>query len=187
MTDLLRVEAVQAGYRTPVMGPVTLHVAAGELVGLRGANGAGKSTLLKAIAGSARIFSGRVTRRQGLRVSHQHQNPLPLESVPLCGRELLALTGAPCTGLPPWIAQVIDRRLDKLSGGQLQFLQVWAALEAPADLVLLDEPTNNLDRDGVAYLKEALRERRGARAVLLISHEPQFLAAVSDRIVEIGA
>ncbi len=186
-STLLRIEALQAGYRAPVMRPVTLEVEAGEIVGLRGPNGSGKSTLLKAISGTARVFAGRITRRPGLRISHQHQNPLPLENVPLAGRELLALTAASPAGLPEWIAAVLERRLDKLSGGQLQFLQVWAALKAPAELILLDEPTNNLDREGIAFLQQELRSNRGRSSVILISHEAEFLSAVSSRIVELAA
>jgi ATPase subunit of ABC transporter with duplicated ATPase domains len=185
---ILSVEDLVAGYRRPVVGPVSFHVSAGESVGVRGPNGAGKSTLLKAIGGTARIFSGRVVRhRPGLRVAHQQQNPLPLEDIPLSGRELLRLTAATVAGLPDWILPLVDRRLDRLSGGQLQFLQVWACLTAPVDLVLLDEPTNNLDIKGTAHMIDALAHMRNGPALVTISHDPEFLEAVCTRVVEIGA
>ena len=181
---LLEASAVQAGYSGPVMAPVSLRVQAGEVIGIRGPNGCGKSTLLKAFAGSATLFSGRIRRRQGLRVAHQHQNPLPLENVPLSGRELLRLTGAPAERLPGWIAPLLGRRLDRLSGGQRQFLQVWACLRAPIDLVLLDEPTNNVDRDGIESLLAEIDRLRGKVAMLVISHEARFLEAACDRILD---
>jgi zinc transport system ATP-binding protein len=185
-TALLSLSALTAGYARPVVGPVSFEVRAGQIVGLRGPNGSGKSTVLRAIGGGARIFSGAVERSAGLRVAHQHQNPLPLEDVPLSGRDLLDLTRARAQGLPPWIEPLLDRRLDQLSGGQLQLLQVWACLRAPVDLVMLDEPTNNVDRAGVEFLERALVEGASRPAVLLISHDHRFLQAVCDDIVELG-
>jgi zinc transport system ATP-binding protein len=183
---LLELSALTAGYSKPVVGPVSFAVRAGQILGLRGPNGSGKSTLLRAIGGGARIFSGTVERPPGLRIAHQHQNPLPLEDVPLSGRDLLNLTRARARGLPPWIELLLDQRLDRLSGGQLQLLQVWACLRAPVDLVMLDEPTNNVDRAGVEFLECTLLERKDRPAVLLISHDHRFLHAVCDDVVELG-
>ena len=108
--------------------------------------------------------------------------------LPLSGRELLALTGASAAGLPPWLAGRIDMRLDRLSGGQRHYLALWAILQAPADLVLLDEPTNNLDAAGVAHLTAHLRERAEAGAgVVVVSHDAAFVETVCDRVVLLGA
>jgi zinc transport system ATP-binding protein len=183
---LLRVDSLTAGYSAPVVGPISFGIRPREIVGLCGPNGSGKSTLFKALSGSARVFGGTVNRRDGLRMSHQHQNPLPLENVPLSGRELLALTGGSTAGLPGWIAPLIGRRLDRLSNGQLQFLQVWASLRAPVDLVLLDEPTNNLDPDSVGFLARTLKQKDSHPAIILISHDADFLGAVCDRTVEVA-
>jgi len=183
---ILEARGVQAGYRMPVMNPVSLRVRAGEVIGVRGPNGCGKSTLLKVLAGSATLFAGTVNRRPGVRVAHQHQNPLPLENVPLSGHELLRLTGADAKGLPDWIAPLLPRRLDQLSGGQLQFLQVWACLRAPIDLVLLDEPTNNVDHAGVECLIAEIGRLRGKVAMLVVSHERRFIDGTCDRVLDMA-
>ncbi|WP_341274790.1 ABC transporter ATP-binding protein [Rhodocyclus gracilis] len=156
----------------------------GEIVGIGGPNGAGKSTLLAAIAGSAHVFAGGVERRPGLRLAHQTQMSPAFAGVPFSGADLLALTGASADGLPPWLAPLLRKRLDQLSGGQRQFLHLWACLHAPADLVMLDEPTNNLDPAGVAALELALH-RRAAEGVglLVVSHDARFIAAVCDRVL----
>ncbi|MBI1394396.1 MAG: ATP-binding cassette domain-containing protein [Betaproteobacteria bacterium] len=164
---------------------MSLRIHAGEIITLWGANGAGKTTLLNAVGGAARVFRGSIERSASVRISHQHQNPLPIRGIPLSGRELLALTGADPDSLPPVLAPLMRRRLSDLSGGQLQLLQVWACLLAPVDLVLLDEPTNNVDQAGVAHLVTAFQTARKGRAVLLISHDRRFVEAVSDRIVEV--
>ncbi len=181
---ILEVHGLQAGYSRAVMEPVSLRLRAGEALGIRGPNGCGKSTLLNALASSARLFAGRVARAPGLRVAHQRQNPLPLENVPLSGKELLKLTRASPDGLPAWIAALLPRRLDRLSGGQLQFLQVWACLRAPIDLVLLDEPTNNVDSAGIECMLAEMQRLRGKVAMLVVSHEPRFLEAATDTILD---
>lgn len=184
MKALLEVDALTAGYARPVVGPVSLQLNSGEILGIVGPNGVGKSTLLAALTGSARIFSGRIDKRPALRLSLQQQQPPLIEGVPFNGIELLALTGASAEGLPPWLALRLPERLDRLSGGQLQFLTLWACLQAPADVVLLDEPTNNLDLEGVAFLAGALRKRAAEGAgLLLVSHDERFIAAVCDRTV----
>lgn len=55
-----------------------------------------------------------------------------------------------------------------------------------ADLVLLDEPTNNLDPEGQRTLAEILRTEHGMRAVLLVSHEHGFLQQACDRVIDMA-
>ena len=186
MSALFSIDALTAGYARPVVGPISLQLAAGEVLGIIGPNGCGKSTLLSALTGSARVFSGRIDKRPGLRLSLQQQQPPLSEGVPFNGGELLQLTGASPEGLPPWLAARLAERLDRLSGGQLQFLYLWACLQAPADAVLLDEPTNNLDPEGVIFLESALRRRAAeGTGLLLVSHDARFVDADCDRTVRL--
>lgn len=183
---LLRVKGLLAGYREPVAGPLDFELGRGEILGLAGPNGAGKSTLLKALWGGVRVFGGEVWKAPGLQISHQAQGFDDLRGVPISGRELLTLTGATPDGLPPWLAERLTWRLDRLSGGQLQFLRLWACLAAPADLILLDEPTNNLDRAGVAYLSTWLQAAHQRQGIVIVSHDHGFIDQVCTRIVELG-
>lgn len=188
MTVLLRAQGLVAGWQQPATRALDLAIAAGEVVGLTGPNGVGKSTVLAAIAGRATVFAGRLERAPGLRLGLQTQDVPPVVGLPISGRELLALTGATSSGLPPWLAERLDTRLDRLSGGQRHYLTLWAVLQAPADLVLLDEPTNNLDQAGVAHLTAHLCERaENGSGLLVVSHDAAFVEAVCDRVIELGA
>ena len=188
MSDVLvRVRGLVAGWDSPATAPLDFVVESGRILGLTGANGVGKTTLLSALAGRARVFSGALEMRPGLRLSLQTQDVPPVNGVPLSGRELLALTGATMAGLPPWLAGRIDDRLDRLSGGQRHYLTLWAVLLAPADLVLLDEPTNNLDSAGVDHLAGVLRRLAGSGiGLVLVSHDHEFVGRVCDQVIVLG-
>jgi ATPase subunit of ABC transporter with duplicated ATPase domains len=185
METLLALDGLVAGWSQPVVGPVSLSLGAGDIVGLWGANGCGKSTLLAAVARQAKVFAGSVLRAPGLTLAMQTQAAVRLAPLPVTGRELLRVAGADAAGLPPTLAAAAAQRLDRISGGQHQLLSVWAALAGAARLVLLDEPTNNLDPLHTALLGDLLAARRQDRAVLLVSHERAFLDAHCTRVLEI--
>lgn len=187
MNPLLQVDGVVAGYTEPVVGPISFSLDPGEVVGLAGPNGAGKSTLLGAIIGTTRVFSGGVRRREGIRVAVQAQVPSRLREMPVTGIELLRITGAHRHDAPLPVRPLLDLRLDRMSGGQYQLLNVWACLGCAAELVLLDEPTNNMDPRATAALEEVvLASREGGRGMLVVSHEHDFLERVSTRLVEVA-
>lgn len=181
---LLRVEALRAGYDRPVVGPVSFSLVPGEVVGLGGVNGAGKSTLLQAITRSARIFDGRVERDTGLRIRHHRQRPEQTPELPLTGRELLDLLGVSAQRLPEALGPLMDEPIARCSGGQYQLLQACACLCGDAGLVLLDEPTNNLD-GGAQRVLGSLLQPAPERAILIVSHERSFLEAHCTRILEL--
>jgi zinc transport system ATP-binding protein len=183
MAPLLQVDGLRAGYQRPVVGPLSFEVHSGEVLGVWGANGTGKSTLLNAIARGARVFSGEIRRAPGLTLAYQEQQPVRLDAMPLKGMDLLRAAGANGVQAPPPLAPLLKQRIDRLSGGQYQLLCVWCALAAPADLVLLDEPTNNLDPETESLLARVLGSQRGRRAVLVVSHEAAFLRAACSRVV----
>lgn len=181
---LLQAQGLVAGWERPATAPLDFSLKNGQILGLTGPNGVGKTTVLSALAGRAQVFSGALVLRPGLRLALQTQDVPPVSGLPLNGRELLALTDASSDGLPPWLAGRLDLRLDRLSGGQRHYLALWAILQAPADLVLLDEPTNNLDTAGVAHLSSALRARvANGSSIVLVSHDHDFVAEVCDHVV----
>jgi ATPase subunit of ABC transporter with duplicated ATPase domains len=186
-SPLLDLDGVVAGYSAPVVGPVSLTVQRGEIVGLTGPNGSGKTTLVNAVMGTARVMEGQLWKAPGLRVNVQRQHPVRLPEMPFTGTDVLRLVGAGTRTVPDSIQPFVERRIDRLSGGQFQLLHVWACLSAPADLVILDEPTTNMDPASKTSLEAILRASHElVESILVISHDHAFLERVTSRIVRIG-
>ncbi|HRH81426.1 MAG TPA: ATP-binding cassette domain-containing protein [Thiobacillaceae bacterium] len=180
---LLELRSLVAGHQAPVTAPASFSLARGETLGLLGPNGAGKSTLLGAILGTARIHAGELWRLPGLRLRHLPQRPARPAELPLSGRELLRHMDACQLPPPPALENKLDSRIDRLSGGEYQLLCLWACLGGDADLVLLDEPTNNLDRRHTDLAAEEINAERQRRACLVVSHDPAFLDRVCTRVL----
>ncbi len=176
-----------AGYADPVVGPVSLTLSRGEIVGLSGPNGAGKSTLLRSLLGLARIHAGHWETRPDLVWRYLPQRPVRPAQAPLNGTEMLRLMQADRLPPPARLAAKLDRRVDRLSGGEYQLLQLWCTLAGPGDVVLLDEPTNNLDPEHGQFAAQAILDRRSAHGTLIVSHDADFLARVCDRCVEVSS
>jgi ATPase subunit of ABC transporter with duplicated ATPase domains len=107
--------------------------------------------------------------------------------MPVTGSEYLVLTSAHRQPTPAALVPLLPVRLDRLSGGQFQLLHVWACLGSAADLILLDEPTNNMDEEAISALKNLLlKSRDRGVGIVVVSHVRDLIDAVSTRIVSIG-
>jgi ATPase subunit of ABC transporter with duplicated ATPase domains len=182
---LLQLNAVSVGYQKPILANVSFTVHQGEVLGLSGSNGCGKSTLLKALSGEARVFTGTITKAPDLQISLQKQHPLRLANFPLSSHEYLRLMAADKAELPARLAVLRHKRVDSLSGGQFQLLSIWACLASNSQLVLLDEPTNNLDPVGVNLLLTMLNERQPQQSIVLISHDKDFVQQATTRQIDL--
>ena len=182
---LLQLNAVSVGYQKTVLANVSFTVHQGEVLGLSGSNGCGKSTLLKALSGEARVFTGTITKAPDLQISLQKQHPLRLANFPLSSHEYLRLMAADKAELPERLAVLRHKRVDSLSGGQFQLLSIWACLASNSQLVLLDEPTNNLDPAGVNLLLTMLNERQPQQSIVLISHDKDFVQQATTRQIDL--
>ncbi|WP_223069905.1 ABC-F family ATP-binding cassette domain-containing protein [Paenibacillus caui] len=77
----------------------------------------------------------------------------------------------------------VDRKMGELSGGQRKRVALASALIQPSELLILDEPTNHIDNESVAWLEQYLQKRRGA--LLMITHDRYFLDRVCDVMLEL--
>jgi energy-coupling factor transport system ATP-binding protein len=164
-----------------VLRGVELALAPGERVALMGRNGAGKSTLLRLAAGLAEPTRGRVVRAG--RVSLLLQNPGDYLVAERVGEELPA-AALEAAGL----GALAGRHPRDLSGGERQRLALAIVLQGePPVAVCLDEPTRGMDRGHKDALAARLRELASAgAAVLVATHDAEFVAAWAERTVLLG-
>ena len=183
------VSVVRRGFA--VLRDVSLRVEYGDFVTIVGPNGAGKTTLLKCIAGILKPDSGTVFRARDATVGYVPQRLFAEDAMPISARAFLSLRRRASADEIAEIAAetfseaVLDRPLHSLSGGEMQRILTARALLDSPDLLVLDEPTQNMDVGGqLAFydLLSRLHQRR-KMAVLLVSHDLHLVSAATRRVV----
>jgi cobalt/nickel transport system ATP-binding protein len=201
MKPVLEVEHLEFSYdsRRAVLHDISFTVFEGECVGILGANGAGKSTLLWCLLrlldarGSVRFFGEKLTKSAMARIGVVFQNPedqlfMPrlIEdiSLPLINRGVekpVAVERALKALEQVRLREAAERSASQLSLGERKRAAIAAALAGSPDLLMLDEPTAELDGRAVRQLSGVLRELRMAR--LIASHDLAFLKDQAHRVV----
>jgi len=174
----------------------TLQVNRGERIGLVGPNGAGKSTLFALVLGQDTPDSGEIQMERNATIGHLPQETAPVSeetvlelatSIPRAAAEFLGHQLAPkakqiLSGLA-FRERDFDRPAKTMSGGWVMRAYLARLLVQQPDLLLLDEPTNHLDLEALQWFQQYLMTYPGA--VLLISHDRDFLNQLVGSIVEI--
>ncbi len=199
---ILSFEQIEKAYgQTVALRGVTFDVHGGEIFGLLGPNGAGKSTLIRILMdiiradrGGVRVF-GEPRRREHLdRLGYLPEERGLYTKLPVL--DVMTYFGA-LKGLPrhearqrsmAWLqridlAHVASWRVDRLSKGMSQKVQIASALLTDPDICVLDEPTTGLDPVNVRIVQDLLVERRRAgRTTILSTHHMNQVEALCDRV-----
>ncbi len=174
-----------------IFDDVSLGVHQGDKIGVLGVNGTGKSTLLKIIAGQETADEGEVIFGRGIRTAFLPQNP----EFPDGAKVLSYVTEGkhdPDGNEPVSEAKTIltklgicdfDESVDHLSGGQKNRAALARTLVDPADVLILDEPTNHIDNDMALWLEDYLNRFKGV--LIMVTHDRYFLDRVTNKIAEI--
>jgi len=173
-----------------VLSEIDLDINAGERIGLVGRNGAGKTTLANAVFGGLDADKGTIIKhKKDLRTAYMDQvidyseylgNDMLRKTYPGGSSDLLKISShLGIKQLQHWN----ENNSNGLSGGEKTKLNLAGVWASRPDLLIMDEPTNNLDVQGMEWLVEELRKFPGA--VLIIAHDRFFLDQTVHRIVEI--
>ena len=182
---VVEVENATVGYGgTPVIRNFSTRIMRGDRIGIIGPNGAGKTTLLKLLLGELKPDSGKVQLGTKLQVAYFDQQRARLDPdktvmdnlgfgkdyVTINGRQQHIMGYLQDFLFPP---QRVRSPVSSLSGGERNRLLLARLFTQPANLLVMDEPTNDLDVETLELLEELLTDFNGT--LLLVSHDRAFL------------
>ncbi len=185
-----------------IVESLTVRILKGDRVALIGPNGIGKTTLVEILTGQRRPDRGWVRIGKTLTPAFLDQNRQP-QDPDMTVRRFLAGDGAHARDRPDHVVHqgrsrhviaylksyqfdraIVDAPLKALSGGELGRLHLARIMLAESDLLILDEPTNDLDMDMLDLLQEALARYPGT--VIFVSHDRDFLDNVATLTLALG-
>ena len=193
MANLISLERVSLVFGTShVLDDVSLGVLTGERIGVVGVNGGGKSTLLRALTGEIPLGAGRRKIGKTVAIAHLTQEVRELERfeqwrvieaiedvkqwTTLGDKEISASQLATRLGFPGGRQQ---SRVGDLSGGERRRLQLTRLLLTEPNVLILDEPTNDLDIETLTSLEDVLDGWAGT--LVVVSHDRYLLERVADK------
>lgn len=175
-----------------IFSNLNLMITPGTRVGILGQNGAGKSTLIRTLMGTEEPTTGKVFRSDQLRIAYFDQTREALDP-----EQTLAKTLCPhgdfveFNGQKIHIKSYLDRflftaqqmnmKVEKMSGGEQSRLLVARLMLRPANVLVLDEPTNDLDIATLNVLEQCLKDFSGA--IILVTHDRYFLDQVANQLI----
>jgi ABC-type Mn2+/Zn2+ transport system ATPase subunit len=205
--DLIQLRAAKIGYKKAILPPIDLTIRSGERIAILGPNGAGKSTLLRTIIGTIPVLAGAMDYPLGRRptMGYVPQSHEPDPAFPLTTHEVVLMGRYPALGVArrPRKADhdATSREIElvglakqewlpfrQLSGGQRQRALVARALVGQPELLVLDEPTSELDpaaEHGLLHLVDKLAADHQT-CVLFVTHQISAAAGFATEVVLIN-
>lgn len=185
------------GRKRPILQDFNLTILRGDRIGILGHNGSGKSTFLKLLVGELEPDSGLIKRGKTLDISYFDQNRTELNQDETLWRTLCpeggdyVFLGSGTDKRPRHVCgylkdflfdpKLARDRVSTLSGGQQNRLMLAKLLASPGNLLILDEPTNDLDMDTLDILQEILADYPGT--LIIVSHDRDFLDRTVTEVI----
>lgn len=182
--------AVTLGDREILRG-VNVNLTNGLKLGLAGSNGSGKTTLIRAITGEIPVSAGEIRRAPGLRIIYFSQKreldtsltlrrTLAPDSDSVIYQDRLVHVASYASRFL-FTSEQLNQPVERLSGGERARVLIACLMLQPADVLILDEPTNDLDIPTLEILEESLLEFPGA--LVLVTHDRYLLDRVTNAVL----
>jgi len=201
MQNVIEIRDVSLAYgQVHILEHINLQIAAEEFFGLIGPNGAGKTSLLRLILGLNQPDSGTITvlgdepARARSRIGYVPQHPTFRRDFPITVAEVIRLgqlgshfpekllAGKLANALTALeLDDMADRQIGTLSGGQLQRVLIARALACEPELLILDEPTANIDLRAEQDIFSLLRQYNDHMTIIVVSHDVAFISGFVHR------
>lgn len=190
-----------------ILDNINIHIHCGSLTVIIGKNGAGKSTLLRALLGEIKhdgeiVFNSKAEGNRKIRIGYVPQS-INIENSPMSVYDMAASL---CCNTPVFIKknkktyeeikthlkefgaeELIDSKVSRLSGGELQRVMMAVATIPYPDLLVLDEPISGMDKNGKEQFYSQINKLKKEHdlAVILVSHDFEYVRKYADKVVMI--
>ena len=184
---------VEDGRETPILDKLSVRIQRGDRIGILGKNGSGKTTFLRLLIGELKADMGKVKLAKNLEFSYfdqKRKDLVPTQTLQrtLCPQggdyiNVMGKTRHVCGYLKDFLfdPMLAHHQVGTLSGGQKNRLMLAKVLANPKGLLILDEPTNDLDMDTLDMLEEILAHYMGT--LIVVSHDRDFLDQTVTKIL----
>ncbi len=182
-----------SGREILLLDKFSLRILRGDRIGILGRNGSGKTTFLRLLIGEMKPDTGTIKLKKDIEFSYFDQNRRDLDPEKTLWQTLCADGGdhVNVRGKQRHVVgylkdflfdpSIVHQKVAMLSGGQKNRLMLARALAEPKNLLILDEPTNDLDMDTLEMLEQVLAEYEGT--LLIVSHDREFLDNTVTKIL----
>lgn len=170
-----------------ILNNVSFTINENDKIGIVGINGTGKSTLLKTIIGSIDINSGKIFRKNEIKIAYLPQEPLFDGNKKIIDVAIEEARVENDYEIKAMLSKLgiddYDAYVKNLSGGEKRRLALAITLVKPCDLLILDEPTNHLDIWMINWLEKFLIKWN--KALLLVTHDRYFLERITNKTLDL--
>lgn len=189
---LLEAQNIKLKYQNKVvLDSVNLSLKTQEIVTIVGPNGAGKSSLVKVLLGLVKPSSGKVVKQKNIKLAYTPQTFVPNPYIPIKVVDFLKLNQTFNADFLVEITQktqtdnLLTQSLHNISGGERQKVLLARALLQKPDVLILDEPAQNLDIDGQMRLYQLIKDIKTQYncAILMVSHDLHWVMRDSNQVL----
>lgn len=174
-----------------ILSDVSLEVNKKEIITLIGPNGAGKTSLIRILLGLSLASTGKIVKKDDLRIGYVPQRIHVPEVMPLRVFDFLNVTNLynaeQCQHMLDEVncGYLLYSAMQTISGGEMQRVLLARALLKKPQLLVLDEPASGMDIIGQQALYETIREIRDKHGcgILMVSHDLHLVMAATDRVI----
>ena len=178
-------------HQKSILDNIDIQINKNDFITIIGPNGAGKTMLLKCLMGFYKPTSGRIERKEKLRIGYMPQSISIINTMPITVKDFITVRkeyddislNKVITEVS--IGEIVNKQLSVLSGGEMQRVLLARSLLNNPDLLILDEPAQNLDISGQLNFYKLIQEIYSKRdiSILMVSHDLHLVMVSTKKVL----